>query len=115
LQSPDDPPSAALAFAAVLLAAILSLDDARALRLAARSRVGAAGMASARAATARSMARPACGGLAARRRSRSPGSRTAGFDLTPARAQELFDSGRQATSDFLTRWDFGAYKAAFRK
>lgn len=43
------------------------------------------------------------------------GVRTTEFDITPERAQELFDSGRQAATDFLATWNFEAYKSAFRK
>lgn len=42
------------------------------------------------------------------------GVRTTEFDLTRERAEALYGSGRKAAEDFLARWDFDAYKAAFR-
>jgi NTE family protein len=42
------------------------------------------------------------------------GVRTTEFDLSPERAEALFESGRKAGEDFLSRWDFDAYKATFR-
>jgi NTE family protein len=43
------------------------------------------------------------------------GVHTTEFDLSPERAQALYDSGRQAAETFLQTWDFDAYVAAFRK
>ena len=43
------------------------------------------------------------------------GVHTTEFNITPERAQALFDSGRQAATDFLATWNFETYKAAFRK
>ncbi|MEP6909119.1 MAG: patatin-like phospholipase family protein [Actinomycetota bacterium] len=42
------------------------------------------------------------------------GVRTTEFDLTTARAQKLYDSGRSAAEKFLATWDFDAYLAEFR-
>jgi NTE family protein len=42
------------------------------------------------------------------------GVRTTEFDLSPERADALFESGRKAAEEFLSRWDFDAYKATFR-
>jgi NTE family protein len=42
------------------------------------------------------------------------GVRTTEFDLSPERAQALYDSGREATTAFLDEWDFEAYKRGFR-
>lgn len=42
------------------------------------------------------------------------GVRTTEFDISAQRASELFDSGRQAADQFLSGWDFAAYKARFR-
>jgi NTE family protein len=39
---------------------------------------------------------------------------TTEFDITRERALALYESGRTATEQFLSTWDFGAYKAAFR-
>jgi len=43
------------------------------------------------------------------------GVRTTEFDLSRERAQALYDSGRDATTDFLSEWDFEAYKRTFRE
>ena len=40
--------------------------------------------------------------------------RTTEFELTRARAQALYDSGRAAAEHFLENWDFDAYVAEFR-
>lgn len=40
---------------------------------------------------------------------------TVEFDLSNERAKKLYQSGRDAADDFLTGWDFEAYKEAFRK
>lgn len=42
------------------------------------------------------------------------GVRTTEFDLSPERTDALYESGRQAATDFLKDWDFEAYKAGFR-
>jgi NTE family protein len=42
------------------------------------------------------------------------GVRTTEFDLEPARALALYESGRAAAADFLDRWDFAAYVEEFR-
>jgi NTE family protein len=42
------------------------------------------------------------------------GVRTTEFDLSRKRAEELYESGRSAAEKFLSTWDFGAYKTAFR-
>jgi NTE family protein len=42
------------------------------------------------------------------------GVRTTEFELTRARAQALYDSGRLAAKSFLDTWDFDAYIAEFR-
>jgi NTE family protein len=42
------------------------------------------------------------------------GVRTTEFDLTKERADELYDSGRNATTEFLAAWNFAAYIAEFR-
>jgi NTE family protein len=42
------------------------------------------------------------------------GVRTTEFDLSTERADALYESGHTAAEDFLTQWDFDAYKAAFR-
>lgn len=42
------------------------------------------------------------------------GVRTTDFDISPERARALFESGKQAADDFLSVWDFDAYKAKFR-
>ncbi|HEX3172895.1 MAG TPA: patatin-like phospholipase family protein [Solirubrobacterales bacterium] len=42
------------------------------------------------------------------------GVRTTEFDLSTERANALYDSGHSAAEDFLSRWDFDAYKATFR-
>jgi len=42
------------------------------------------------------------------------GVRTTEFDLPHNRAQELYDSGRNAAEKFLATWDFDAYIAEFR-
>jgi NTE family protein len=39
---------------------------------------------------------------------------TTEFDITPARATALFDSGRSAAEKFLETWDFDAYVEEFR-
>lgn len=39
---------------------------------------------------------------------------TTDFAITPAQAQALFDSGKDATAKFLEAWDFAAYKKRFR-
>ena len=36
------------------------------------------------------------------------------FTLTPAEKALLYDSGQQGARDFLSQWDFSAYKLAFR-
>lgn len=43
------------------------------------------------------------------------GVRTTEFDITPDRVRALYDSGHQAASDFLDRWDFAAYIDEFRR
>jgi NTE family protein len=40
---------------------------------------------------------------------------TTEFDITPTRAQALYESGRQAASHFLDQWDFEAYVQEFRR
>jgi NTE family protein len=42
------------------------------------------------------------------------GVHTTEFDITRARAEALYDSGREAAETFLETWDFDAYVAAFR-
>jgi NTE family protein len=42
------------------------------------------------------------------------GITTTDFDITPAQAQALFDSGKAAAAEFLKTWDFEAYKKRFR-
>ncbi|HEY5198090.1 MAG TPA: patatin-like phospholipase family protein [Solirubrobacteraceae bacterium] len=42
------------------------------------------------------------------------GVRTTEFDISPERTQALFDSGKQAAAQFLSTWDFQAYKDKFR-
>lgn len=42
------------------------------------------------------------------------GVKTTEFDLTPERAQSLFQSGRDAAHEFLAHWDFDAYVARYR-
>jgi len=42
------------------------------------------------------------------------GVRTTEFDLSPARALALYDSGKRAANEFLARWDFQAYVTEFR-
>jgi NTE family protein len=42
------------------------------------------------------------------------GVRTTEFDITKERTQALYQSGRQAATDFLKTWKFPEYKAAFR-
>lgn len=42
------------------------------------------------------------------------GVRTTEFDISPERAQALFNSGRDAAREFLETWDFEEYKASFR-
>lgn len=42
------------------------------------------------------------------------GVKTTQFDISPAQARALFDSGRSAAATFLDGWDFDAYKARFR-
>jgi NTE family protein len=42
------------------------------------------------------------------------GVRTTEFDLSPERADELFESGHGAALEFLADWDFEAYKRTFR-
>jgi NTE family protein len=42
------------------------------------------------------------------------GVRTTEFDLSPERADDLYESGREAAEEFLAGWDFNAYKAKFR-
>jgi NTE family protein len=42
------------------------------------------------------------------------GVRTTEFDITPDRAQALFDSGTQAAQTFLAGWNFDDYIARFR-
>lgn len=37
------------------------------------------------------------------------------FDLTPQEAEKLYQNGRKAAEDFLSTWDFEAYKAAYRR
>jgi NTE family protein len=37
------------------------------------------------------------------------------FDLTPEEAEKLYQNGRSAAEDFLSTWDFAAYKAAYRR
>ena len=43
------------------------------------------------------------------------GVRTTEFDLSRARAEQLYQSGREAAEKFLQTWDFDAYKAGFRE
>ena len=43
------------------------------------------------------------------------GVRTTEFDLSRERAEQLYQSGRDAAEKFLETWDFDAYKAAFRE
>jgi NTE family protein len=40
---------------------------------------------------------------------------TTEFDISAARASQLFESGRNAARAFLATWDFEAYKARFRQ
>jgi NTE family protein len=40
---------------------------------------------------------------------------TTEFGITPERVRALYDSGHQAASDFLDRWDFAAYIQEFRR
>jgi NTE family protein len=42
------------------------------------------------------------------------GIRTTQFDISPQQAQNLFDSGKTATAQFLDTWNFEAYKHKFR-
>ncbi len=42
------------------------------------------------------------------------GVRTTEFDLSPERAADLFQAGRDAAARFLASWDFESYKARFR-
>lgn len=42
------------------------------------------------------------------------GVQTTEFDISPARAQALFGSGKEAASTFLGSWDFERYKQRFR-
>jgi NTE family protein len=42
------------------------------------------------------------------------GVKTTEFDISPERTQALFDSGKQAAAQFLSTWDFQAYKDKFR-
>lgn len=42
------------------------------------------------------------------------GVRTTEFDLSTERADALYESGCSAAEDFLSRWNFDAYKATFR-
>jgi NTE family protein len=39
---------------------------------------------------------------------------TTEFDITPARAEALYQSGRDAAADFLDHWDFDAYIREYR-
>ncbi len=43
------------------------------------------------------------------------GVRTTEFDLSRERAEQLYQSGRDAAEKFLQSWDFAEYKSAFRK
>lgn len=43
------------------------------------------------------------------------GVRTTEFDLSPERADALFESGHRAAEEFLAKWNFEAYKATFRR
>ena len=43
------------------------------------------------------------------------GVRTTEFDLSRERAQQLYQSGRDAAVKFLESWNFEEYKAAFRE
>jgi NTE family protein len=43
------------------------------------------------------------------------GVKTTEFDLSPQRADALYDSGLQAAREFFRTWDFEQYKAAFRQ
>ena len=43
------------------------------------------------------------------------GVRTTEFDLSRTRAEQLYQSGRDAAEKFLQSWDFDAYKKAFRE
>jgi NTE family protein len=43
------------------------------------------------------------------------GVKTTEFDLSDDRAEELYQSGIKAGREFFQKWDFEAYKAAFRK
>ena len=40
---------------------------------------------------------------------------TTEFDITPERVRALYDSGHDAASDFLARWDFDTYIEEFRR
>ena len=42
------------------------------------------------------------------------GVRTTEFNISPQKAQELFDSGRTAAEQFLSSWNFEDYKRRFR-
>lgn len=42
------------------------------------------------------------------------GVKTTEFQIPPAQARALFDSGRSAATDFLTGWDFSRYVKTFR-
>lgn len=42
------------------------------------------------------------------------GVKTTQFDISPQQAEDLFNSGRKAASDFLKTWNFETYKARFR-
>jgi len=40
---------------------------------------------------------------------------TTEFDITPSRKEALYQSGRDAATQFLDTWDFDGYIEAFRK
>lgn len=37
------------------------------------------------------------------------------FDLSPEEAEKLYQNGRKSAEDFLSTWDFGAYKRTYRR
>lgn len=43
------------------------------------------------------------------------GVKTTEFDLSPARAETLYQSGRRGAETFFAEWDFAKYKHAFRQ
>jgi NTE family protein len=42
------------------------------------------------------------------------GIKTTEFDITPARTDALYQSGRKAAEEFLSAWDFPKYVANYR-